>query len=466
MFKIPNWEDDVPKSNVDFGKTSKNKKEKKFVEQLKPPQNSKQDTRTEDVKNNKKHSKSNKKKFNKNNSTLGQPNINGSSDFKKQVRNNSAVKNKKKNIAKQPNIAPNEQKHSPIKTSVNNNQPQFNGNSKGSDSKQVNSLDKPKKKSKKRKAKLHESTSANDSQMQESIDDGIDISNPSKPKKKKFNDDHDSSNMVPTKKKKANQDEDLETETKTIPYMTKVDKKKEKFRKLLQVGTNRNPINVSGENLRQRMLERLKAAQFRFLNEKLYTTSGSEAQQLFQSDPEAFHTYHQGYQQQLKKWPVNPLDLIVKRISKMPKTHVIADMGCGEAALSKRVQQTVRSFDLVASAPGVEACDMAHTPLLSDSVDAAVYCLALMGTDLTQYLVEANRVLKVGGHLLIAEVESRFDKVENFTDLVQRLGFKLKNLDKSHEVFFFMEFTKVRDPPAKKSKLPTLTLKPCLYKKR
>lgn len=79
-----------------------------------------------------------------------------------------------------------------------------------------------------------------------------------------------------------------------------------------------------------------------------------------------------------------------------PKSHLIADMGCGEAALSQRIPHTVRSFDLVAKAPGVEACDMARTPLLSASMDVAVYCLALMGTDLTQYLVEANRVLKAG----------------------------------------------------------------------
>lgn len=71
-------------------------------------------------------------------------------------------------------------------------------------------------------------------------------------------------------------------------------------------------------------------------------------------------------------------------------------MGCGEAALAKRVPNTVRSFDLVSTAPGVEVCDMARTPLLSASTDVAVYCLALMGTDLTQYLVEANRILKMG----------------------------------------------------------------------
>lgn len=79
-----------------------------------------------------------------------------------------------------------------------------------------------------------------------------------------------------------------------------------------------------------------------------------------------------------------------------PKTYLIADMGCGEGALRTRVPHSVRSFDLVSTSAAVEACDMAHTPLPAAGVDVAVYCLALMGTDLTQYLLEANRVLKVG----------------------------------------------------------------------
>ncbi|CAH0668675.1 unnamed protein product [Spodoptera exigua] len=254
-----------------------------------------------------------------------------------------------------------------------------------------------------------------------------------------------------------------------IESIEPVNSKKTRLKQLLDnTSSLRRPINTSntGNKLRDRMLERLKAAQFRYLNEKLYTSSGSEAQQLFQNDPTAFETYHQGYQLQVKKWPVNPLDVIIKKIMKMPKTHTIADLGCGEAALSRRVPHKVRSFDLVATAPGVEACDMARTPLLSASMDVTVYCLALMGTDLTQYLLEANRVLKMGGHLLIAEVESRFDKVEDFAKEVERLGFKLKQLDKSNKVFYFMEFTKIRDPPVKKAKLPALTLKPCLYKRR
>lgn len=61
----------------------------------------------------------------------------------------------------------------------------------------------------------------------------------------------------------------------------------------------------------------ISAAKFRYLNEKLYTSSGTDAKQLFQSDPEAFQTYHEGYQQQVKKWPVKPLDVIIQRIQKM-----------------------------------------------------------------------------------------------------------------------------------------------------
>lgn len=79
-----------------------------------------------------------------------------------------------------------------------------------------------------------------------------------------------------------------------------------------------------------------------------------------------------------------------------PKSHLVADMGCGEAGLAQRVPQSVRSFDLQPVNDQVEVCDMAHTPLLSESMDAVVYCLALMGTDLTAYLLEANRVLKTG----------------------------------------------------------------------
>lgn len=55
---------------------------------------------------------------------------------------------------------------------------------------------------------------------------------------------------------------------------------------------------------------------FRYLNEKLYTRSSSEAWQLFQEDPESFDIYHKGFKNQVVKWPVNPLDIIITELLK------------------------------------------------------------------------------------------------------------------------------------------------------
>lgn len=68
--------------------------------------------------------------------------------------------------------------------------------------------------------------------------------------------------------------------------------------------------------------------------------------------------------------------------------------------------QEVQSLDLIATAPGVIACNVSHTPLASSSCDAAVFSLALMGVDYGSFLVEAARVVKQGGWLWIAEVRA------------------------------------------------------------
>ena len=68
-------------------------------------------------------------------------------------------------------------------------------------------------------------------------------------------------------------------------------------------------------SLRERMEEKLQAARFRYINEQLYTRSGSEAVTLFRDDPEAFDVYHRGFAFQVAKWPVNPVDRVIQYIS-------------------------------------------------------------------------------------------------------------------------------------------------------
>uniref|UniRef100_A0A182N3D2 Ribosomal RNA-processing protein 8 n=1 Tax=Anopheles dirus TaxID=7168 RepID=A0A182N3D2_9DIPT len=219
-------------------------------------------------------------------------------------------------------------------------------------------------------------------------------------------------------------------------------------------------------NFRDKLIESLKGSRFRFINEQLYKMSGEEAKKLFQEDPTTFNAYHEGYRQQVEQWPMNPLNRMINSILKLPKDTIVADFGCGEAKLAASVPNKVYSLDLVANHNGVIACDMANTPLESNFVNVAVFCLSLMGTNLVDFLLEANRVLKVGGVLKIAEVSSRFENVNDFINTVKKCGFKLDVKDLKHSLFYFFNFKKDRTVIKGSMKIKPYSLKPCLYKKR
>ena len=124
---------------------------------------------------------------------------------------------------------------------------------------------------------------------------------------------------------------------------------------------------------------------------------------------------------------------------------------------------------MVAVNDTVTVADIANLPLGDSSVDMVVFCLSLMGTNIRDFIFEAGRVLKVGGVLKIAELESRFQgdglDVDTFITNVQKFGFKNTWKDLKKDFFFFLDFTKVVNVK-KKKKLPDISLKACMYKKR
>jgi len=66
--------------------------------------------------------------------------------------------------------------------------------------------------------------------------------------------------------------------------------------------------------LNNRMSCQLNSARFRYINEQLYTCSGNEAAEMFNNDRESFDVYHTGFQSQVDKWPVNPVDVMIDYI--------------------------------------------------------------------------------------------------------------------------------------------------------
>jgi ribosomal RNA-processing protein 8 len=224
--------------------------------------------------------------------------------------------------------------------------------------------------------------------------------------------------------------------------------------------------------LQRSMRSKLASARFRHLNESLYTKPSVDSLSLFKDDPSMFEDYHRGFAQQVEVWPSNPVDGYVTSIlargkirnrdpwkekqrqlkgknkgpkepepepttvggrltgdsKPLPRNHkyhaTIADLGCGTASLSYRLQPhlndlhlTLHSFDLSKptgpSAPLVTVADISSLPLQDGSVDVAIFCLALMGTNWLDFIDEAYRILRWRGELWVSEIKSRFGRVDN-----------------------------------------------------
>ena len=243
---------------------------------------------------------------------------------------------------------------------------------------------------------------------------------------------------------------------------TKKDKKSVTFQKV------KSPKKIKESKssvLADKVAKKMSGARFRWINEKLYTCTSTDAVKFFSEDPQLFTLYHEGFREQVHQWPLNPLDNLIEYVQALPPQNIIADFGCGEAKLSQSVPHTVHSFDFVAVNEYVTPCDMSNVPLDDSSVDVGVFCLSLMGTNLIDCFIEARRVLRLKGILKVYEIQSRMSSVDLFVSQVESIGFKLKGKECLNKLFINLEF-KLRKKSIPRSSCKEITLKPCLYKRR
>jgi ribosomal RNA-processing protein 8 len=212
--------------------------------------------------------------------------------------------------------------------------------------------------------------------------------------------------------------------------------------------------------LQAAMRQKLISARFRHLNQTLYTSPSANALQLFSDNPEMFHEYHEGFRRQVEVWPENPVDSYIKQIrgrgkvksfrgkpvnadndvAPLPRTSGvchIADLGCGDAMITQtldkdkaKLKLQISSFDLQNPSPLVTKADIANLPLEDDSVDVAIFCLALMGTNWIDFIEEAYRVLHWKGELWVGEIKSRFGRVSGKNQRVVHSVGNRKKVDK------------------------------------
>jgi len=229
--------------------------------------------------------------------------------------------------------------------------------------------------------------------------------------------------------------------------------------------------------LQTSMRAKLAAARFRHLNQTLYTTPSTSALKLFSENPEMYDEYHTGFRQQVAVWPENPADSYIGEVKvraavernvknkngkewrqkgaeggdgtrvpgspkPLPRTQgvcTIADLGCGEARMAKELATRVKkmglrilSFDLRAS-EFVQVADISALPLVDGRVDVAVFCLALMGTNWTDFVDEAWRVLRWRGELWVSEIKSRFGRKHTSGVVEHSVGNRKRKLGRKKE---------------------------------
>lgn len=228
------------------------------------------------------------------------------------------------------------------------------------------------------------------------------------------------------------------------------------------------PPSTSLTPLQQRMAAKLTSARFRHLNQTLYTSPSAQAMQLFTDSPQAYTSYHAGFRAQVAVWPQNPVEGFIEDIKMRGKVSIpsqkkiwrdqkkgkkqkevsngeastngdslrgteplprnrhgnctVADLGCGDATLAsslapikKSLNISIISFDLAkGDTPNAQLITVTDITNLrpagvkDGSVDIAICCLSLMGTNWVDVVDECARAVRGGGECWVAEIKSRF----------------------------------------------------------
>lgn len=233
--------------------------------------------------------------------------------------------------------------------------------------------------------------------------------------------------------------------------------------------------DIKNLNIIDRCKMQMSSSLLRLMDESLYSSHTSE----ISLDREKFLAYHDAYSKVCEKWPIKPIDYIVKFIKRRiltPKRPIqkwrFADVGCGKEPLLKTKlpkKARVTSFDIISTHKDIVEANMEQLPVPDEMFNCLIFSLSLMAKNLGKVIIEAKRVLKLNGSILIVEVTSRFSgKEKKFTAKLERLGFKQKSMKSipPNGYFTFFHFSKIDNKFDYPSSHLNIELRPCTYKAR
>jgi len=196
------------------------------------------------------------------------------------------------------------------------------------------------------------------------------------------------------------------------------------------------PLSRSPEAVEKRLQD---YGDFVAMNNRWYMSKSEATHQRLKENPEEWAHYHTMYRELRESWTVIPYEEEIDWLSEEGRDiQIVGDFGCGEAEISKRLKDKYQFYNLdhIAIDRDVIACDLANVPLANESLQLAIFCLSLMGSNCTEYIRQAHRVLEMDGWLHIWESGHYIKNVDAFCDDLERLGF---DVIRPHKIGKFMK---------------------------
>lgn len=184
------------------------------------------------------------------------------------------------------------------------------------------------------------------------------------------------------------------------------------------------------------------------IHRKANTSTSSHMNGYFTSNPDKWKEYHKIREENKKTWVEDPLDAIAEKLNKPDNNNrIIADLGCGMNQLKDKVKNYSEwySFDHYSEDETVIKADIANLKehLADNSVDIAVFCMSLWGTNYMDYIKEAYRYLKIDGIMHIVEPKDKVNQAVLFGGAAQ-FGFNLIDIVPERNGKTYLEFKKMK----------------------
>ena len=188
------------------------------------------------------------------------------------------------------------------------------------------------------------------------------------------------------------------------------------------------------------------------LHQKYKTMNSQNLHNHFQENQNDWKSYHKISKENEESFPEEeiPRNRIINKLENLPgkKKKDVVDLGCGYGEISQHFKNNNRfsfqNFDHVSCNEYVISRDIKDTRLDDSSIDIAIMCLSMWGSNCKDYLKEVCRILDTGGTLYIVEAYKRWnDNDENKNRLVELLEQnKFKVMEQIDEKFMYIECRK------------------------